>query len=394
MQEAVAFHRLTFVSERDGVTVGRPDIESYAVLPEDGARLLRVLADGMPVPAATEWYEVTFGESVDMDDFLATMTDLGFVRGPGEVGEEDVTASPVRLQALGKALFSPFAWICYALLVAGAAFMIVHAPELRPRPGIVFFVSYLVVVQVVVMIFGMLAGTILHEWFHLIAGRRRGLPSRMSARVAFLPLGVFETEIVGLLSLPRRQRYVPFIAGMVADLVLFSSLTLAAAALRGGPHWLWQMLLAIAYVNLIRLGFQLLLFMRTDPYHVLTTALGCVDLPGAARAYVRQKIGRKPSSRPLADEDAWTPRDKAAAPWFTLMSATGVALVATILAFGFIPVAVEFFTRLGGGFIHHPVTSAHFWDSAAVVAVLIVDTAIGSVIVRLGRKLIRPGRPA
>lgn len=385
MQETLAFHRLTFAPERDGIMVGRQDIESYAVLPEDGARLLRVLADGMPVAAAADWYESTFGESVDMGDFVATITDLGFVRRPGE---DEAKTPPVRLQGLGRALFSPFAWVCYALLAAATVFVTVRSPELRPKPGNVFFVSYLVVVQLVVMVLGMLVGTLFHEWFHAMAGRRRGLPSRIVARVVVQPLGVFETELNGLLSLPRRQRYVPFFAGMVADVVFFCGLTLAAAGLRSGPHWLWQMLLAVAYVNLLRPAWQLCLFMRTDPYYALITALGCVDLTGAARAYLRHKIGRKRSSAPGAD-DAWTPREKAFAPWFTLMNVIGVGLLAAILVFGFVPVAVGFFRRLAGGFIHYPVTSPHFWDSAAVVAVLIVDTVIGSMMVQLARRLLR-----
>jgi len=404
MQETLTFHRLTFAPERDGIMVGRPDIESYAVLPEDGARLLRVLADGMPVAAAADWYKSTFGESVDMGDFVAALTDLGFVRRQGE-GEAE--ASPVKLQALGRALFSPFAWVCYALLAAATVFVTVRSPELRPAPGNVFFVSYLVVVQLVVMVLGVLVGTLFHEWFHAMAGRRRGLPSRITVRMIFQPIGVFETELNGLLGLPRRQRYVPFLAGMVADMVFFSGLTLAAAGLRSGPHWLWQMLLAVAYVNLLRPAWQLALFMRTDPYYALITALGCVDLTGATRDYLRHKIGRhkigplevgpretggKRSSVPGAAGDAWTPREKALAPWFTLLNVIGVSLLTAIMAFGFVPVAVGFFRRVAGGFIHYPVTSPHFWDSVAVVAVLIVDTVIGSMIVRLARRLLHAVR--
>jgi hypothetical protein len=389
MQEALAFHHLTFAPERDGITVGRPDIESYAVLPDDGARLLRVLVDGMPVTAAADWYQSTFGEPVDIADFVTTMTDLGFVRRPGE---DEPKASPVRLQALGRVMFSPFAWVCYALAAAATVFVTVRSPELRPQPQNVFFASYLIAVQLGVMVFGILAGTLFHEWFHVMAGRRRGLPSRIMVRMIFLPIGAFETELNGLLSLPRRQRYVPILAGIVADVVFFCALTLAAAGLRSGPHWLWQLLLAVAYVNLLRLGWQLCLFMRTDLYYALITALGCVDLTGAARAYLRHRTGRKRSSGPHADDDAWTPREKAAAPWFTLLNVVGVTALAAILVFGFVPVAVEFFERLAGGFIHHPVTSPHFWDSAAVVVVLIVDTVVGSLIVQLTRRLLGTGR--
>lgn len=390
MQDApLAFHPLTFVPERDGVMVGRPDIESYAVLPEDGARLLRVLTDGTPVTAAADWYESTFGELIDMDDFVATLTDLGFVRRPGE---EETKTPPVRLQVLGKALFSPVAWVCYALAVVATVILIVRSPELRPRWENVFFVPYLIAVQMVVMLFGTMSGTVLHEWFHVMAGRKRGLPSRVGISDRGLIVAVLETNLKGLLSLPRRQRYVPFIAGIVADVTYFCGLTLAAAALRNGPHWLWQMLLALAYINLLRVAGQLCLFMRTDPYYVLTTALGCTDLAGAASAYLRNKLGWKRSWRLRTDDNAWTPRDMAMAPWFTLLNAVGIVLLAIIAAFGAIPLAIEFFRRLAVGFSHYGVTSLRFWDSAAVLAILILSLIGGSKATEVVEGMLRAGR--
>jgi hypothetical protein len=48
------FHPLTFVEERDGVLVGRADIESYAVLPTDGVALLNQLSGGVSAEDAAE----------------------------------------------------------------------------------------------------------------------------------------------------------------------------------------------------------------------------------------------------------------------------------------------------------------------------------------------------
>ena len=81
---SLAFHPLTFVADHDGVLVGRPDTDSYVLLPDDGAQLLRHLADGMPVAEAVDWYRVTYAETVDIADFLTAVRELGFVRQPGE----------------------------------------------------------------------------------------------------------------------------------------------------------------------------------------------------------------------------------------------------------------------------------------------------------------------
>lgn len=53
----VRLHKLTMIPEDDGVMVGRPDIASYAVFPEEGAQALRMLDSCVPVSDVTTWYE-------------------------------------------------------------------------------------------------------------------------------------------------------------------------------------------------------------------------------------------------------------------------------------------------------------------------------------------------
>jgi hypothetical protein len=371
MQETrLAFHRLTYVPERDDVMVGRPETESYVVLPDDGAQLLRQLADGMPVAAAADWYRERFGEPIDIGDFVETLIDLGFVRGAGEAEAE---SRPVKLQALGRAMFSPVAWVCYAFLAAATVFAVVHYPVLRPQPRNVFFVPYLIVVQIVLLV-AQTPGLFLHEWFHVMAGRRRGVPARLGVgrRLFFV---VFETELNGLLSLPRRQRYLPFAAGMVADVLFFCGLTLAAAALQDGPGWLWRLLLAIAYVSVLRLAWQLCLFLRTDPYYVLSTALGCVNLAEAASAYLRGKINWRRTAGPRPDDDVWSPRDQAMAPWYALLNVCGTAALMAVLLTGVIPVVVEFVRRLADGLAHRSVAGP-FWDAAVTLAIAVLQVGV------------------
>src|SRR5690348_9723662 len=178
------FHPLTYVEEHDGITVGRPDAESYATLPEDGAALLRRLSEGMPVPEAADWYRTEFGEPIDMEDFVAALHELGFIR---EAGESPAVAREVRFQRLGRAVFSPLAWAGYAVLVAVALVLMAARPHLRPHAENVFFTSSLVAVQLV-LTFSQIPALLLHEGYHVLAGRRLGLPSKLSVgrRLYFL----------------------------------------------------------------------------------------------------------------------------------------------------------------------------------------------------------------
>ncbi|HET9897919.1 MAG TPA: hypothetical protein VFQ44_23565 [Streptosporangiaceae bacterium] len=113
------------------VVVGRAETGSYAVLPKDGADLLRRLSSGMTAAKAAAWYEQSFGEPVDIDDFLESMKELGFIQPPGAAQASSTQASP-RFRWLGKALFSVPAWCVYAAAVIGTVIELVAHPDLRP----------------------------------------------------------------------------------------------------------------------------------------------------------------------------------------------------------------------------------------------------------------------
>ncbi len=362
-EPSVQFHPLSFIPEPadNEVLVGRPDTESFAVFAADDAALLQRMWAGLPPDQAAAWYEQTYGQAVDMPDFLGTLDELGFLR---QAGEEITAIGPVRFQRLGRIVFSPAAGCGLLVIFACWVVVIARHPELAPNPRQVFFTGSVVLVQLLV-VFGQLPWIGLHEASHVLAGLRLGLPSRLGlgTRLYFV---VFETRMNGLLTVPRRQRYVPILAGVLVDLFVISALGLLAFAAEGpgGTEPLaGRLALAIAFPILVRLAYQLLLFLRTDVYFVVATALGCHDLHAAARAVIRNRIWRV-LRRPerLVDEDQWTGRDRRMARWYaplflvgaTVMIAIGVLVVGPILVhIGFL-VWQGLTSRPGG---------AHFWDS-------------------------------
>ncbi|GAB7185261.1 hypothetical protein ATKI12_5092 [Kitasatospora sp. Ki12] len=362
----LAFHPLTFVTERDGTLVGRPDTGSFALLPEDGAALLRRLADGMPPAEAAAWYEAVYGEPVDLADFIETMRDLGFVHEPGAAAEP----VPVRLQAWGRAMFSPLAWGCYALITALAIAAMIHEPRLQPHTRNLFFVPSLVAVEVTLAALQMPL-MLWHEGWHVLAGRRLGLPTGLGVgrRLYFV---VFETRLNALFGVRPAQRYLPFLAGMLGEVVLFGALTLAAAAdLATGPSWAGRLALAVAYVILPRLAWQFLIFLRTDLYYVLATALGCADLHEVGSAYLRHRLGRGGWA-----EDRWTARERALAPWYALLTAIGTAVLLVTAVFTVVLPAVTFARRLADGIAHRSLGDGRLWDAAVALLVIVVQVVV------------------
>jgi tetratricopeptide (TPR) repeat protein len=148
----VRLHPLTMVPEDGGVMVGRPDTGSYALFPEAGAELVRQLGTGVPMAAAVGWYERTSESLLDVDDFVATLEELGFLR---DGNEDPAPAGPVRWQRLGLMVFSGPAVMSYLAIVVAALVAMRREQWLRPSYRNLFFTSHLSLIPVVLMAIGM-----------------------------------------------------------------------------------------------------------------------------------------------------------------------------------------------------------------------------------------------
>ena len=384
LERPVALHPLTFLDEGDEVTVGRSDIDSYCVLPADGAALLRELASGTAPRPAAAWYEATYGQSVDIAEFLEAMDEMGFVAAPGE---QVPVSRPVRWQRLGRAVFSPVALLGYgALLIAAIVTMIQHH-DLAPQYHNLFFSPYVTVVVMVVFV-GQFPFILLHESFHALAGRRLGLRSRMGIgrRLYFV---VIETSLDGLVAVPRRKRYLPMLAGMLVDLVSVAVLTLVAALLRGpdgAEPVIGGVCLAMAFANLLRFVWQFYFYLQTDLYHVVVTVFGCVDLQKTARRMIANRVNRVLGRRGrLIDETTWHPTDRAVARWYSWLLVIGYGFsIGTLLLAG-VPATYHMFSVVLGR-LFSGAGLAGVTDSVAFLVVNVVQFAV------LGYLLLRQRR--
>ncbi|MFD1540816.1 hypothetical protein [Nonomuraea guangzhouensis] len=382
---AVAFHELSFVPEGDEVVVGRVDADSYAVLPADGAALLREMTRGVPPERAARWYEDTYGEPVDIEEFLETLHELGFVRT--SVAPEQAGTGRLPLRGLGRAVFSPLAWIGYAAVFALAVLAVVGDPALAPSPGHIFFTDSLLVVQLGIT-FGQLPLIFLHEAFHTLAGRRLGLHSRLGVSNRYLYI-VFETRMNGLLSVPRAKRYLPFLAGMACDVVVFAILELVADATRqpdGDFSLIGRIALAFAYTVVMRFAWQFQLYMRTDLYYVFATALNCHDLHEASTALLRNRIWRLLGrTRRLVDEQQWTEHDRRVGRWYGPFIVLGVTVMLLIAVLGSVPVVVQYVQTAAHGMRQGPLHPA-FWDGVLGLALVAIAFVLPACLARRKRR--------
>lgn len=378
---AIALYPLSFVQEGDQVIIGRPDIDSFAVFPADAAAVVQRLSAGTDPASAAIWYQDTYGEPADIDDFIETLRELGFIRAGAADPAEVPAQAPVRWQRLGAALFSAPALVLYGAAVVAACALMLRVPALRPAPSKVFFTRSLIVITLTTTA-AQLAGILWHEWFHILAGRGLGLPSKLSVgrRLNFV---VIQTTMTGLMGVPSRKRIVPFLAGLIADALQISLLTALAEAFRlaHGPVLGSQIAVSLVYVTILRMLWQALILMETDLYHVFASAVRCPDLHQMTRTYLWSHLARL-RGRPARDftGDGWASRDLKAVRWYAPFVVVGSLAVLGLVAAGSIPVLAGFATHVYHGVVTRDFASSRFWDSLVTGAAFTAQFALLAVV--------------
>lgn len=348
----LSLYPLTYLDEGEEVTVGCAETDSYVVLPPDGAGLLRKLGSGATLDQAAAWYQVEFGETVNISEFAEALAELEFLR-PADAAEPG-SPKPVRWQRLGKAVFSPISGLCMAALVVAWVVAMVRSPDLLPENHNIFFTKYISIIELVTFL-GQFPLLLLHESFHALAGRRLGLKSSLSIgrRLYYV---VFLTNLDGLVTVPRRKRYLPMLAGILADVLVTATLTLIAGATRSPSGALTtggMICLALAYTTVLRLLWQLYFYLETDLYYVAVTVLGCVDLQKTARKILRNRwntLRRRPEA--LIDPETFHPRDREIGRWYSWLVLGGWVLSLALIPIIMIPIAYRVMTTVFERLIH------------------------------------------
>lgn len=316
----LTFLPLSVVLDGEEFLVGHQASGTFVAMPEAGVRLLRELQGGLTVAEAGARLAAQ-GLEVDALDFAEAMVAVGFAHLGGGPVEPVVRQEPPRVAVL---LFSRPAWAFYAVALTYCLGVFLLRPAYWPAMTD-FFVLESPGLSLAIMLplsYGLLA---IHELFHGLAGRAAGVPVhfRVSRRL-FLP--VLETDLSALLSLPRRQRYGPYLAGMAWDtLVLAACLTLGLVQDAGFVRLAVPGLPAgIALLAVTQLVWQGMLFLRTDLYAVMVTLLGCRNLYRIT--YLRLKgICFRLSAAESAEMADAAERDLTVSRWFAGLYAIGVA---------------------------------------------------------------------
>ena len=282
---------------RDGndYVIGRHGARSYLAVSEVALDVVMLLNRGVAVAEVKEQLARLHGvECVSIAPLLEQLLGAGLVRAiDGEVIDRQGQGCPVRPPVLTRARVSPLfgrsAMTVYALVLGGGLAALTDARGLPHFQSLIADRS----IGMVLLSFALVAlMTAKHEFAHIAAAKFLGVDARwrFGHRLMF---PVIETDLSDLWTIEPKRRYLAYGAGMFSDLLAGAvALMLASAnahgwiALGAEVHRACDITMLVALVAVVWQGN---VFLRTDGYYMLATALGCRNLAGDAKAYLRDR---------------------------------------------------------------------------------------------------------
>jgi len=391
-----ALRRLTVVQDGDEYVIGRSDLDLYVAVPRPGVVLIEALRDGSSLVEASQQASDAAGEEVDATDFLTGLAEAGMLDDPDDAGAPAAGIGWVERipRAAVKPLFGRIAWTFYVAAAVTVILLLLLRPDLRPIFDDVWFLTDPIwSVLAIFVISGIV--TMGHECWHWLAGRAIGVPARfrVSRRGIFV---VFESDLSQLVTLPRRARYSPLLAGLAFDVVVLAAALLLRLGFReevfGYPPAFDRFLGALVFRQLVVLIWQLSgVAFRADSYAVLANVLGCHNLYRATSLTLKYRLRRLNSTE--AEELAgMSRRDRSVASWFWLVYLAGGFAMFTVLVTYLAPFAFGMIVWIGPNITGLGVGTVAFWQSLTLAILLVAQFAVIPLIARQERRQGR--RPA
>ena len=292
---------LSIQQDGDVYVVGTVDLGEFYQFPEQGLAILKMLQSGDTPAEISARLTDEASDPVDVDDFVDQLTDIGFIyrEDPGQaVAVRPETAAPIANRTfnvdprLARALFSLPVVACCSTIVLYAILVATANPALRLNIDALYTDTNRTLLLVTVLGLSLIQ-TVAHELGHMLAAARHGIKCRYGIGTRMWTI-VAESDLTGILSLPRAKRYFPMLAGLLVDILSLSLLTiLLDALLRFGVGGFTVQVVQVMMLEIaIAMAWQFNVFVKTDIYFVICNYFSYPDLDLDARAYLRHLLHR------------------------------------------------------------------------------------------------------
>lgn len=322
-------HELHIRQDGEDYYVGRVDTGEFVLLPDVGARAIRLLREGLPIDEAAS----RLGEEVDLVDFAGELVRLGYVAAvDGRALPDHPPGKPtlawLRPEHVRWLLRPAVGLAMLALLLAGVI-AVVHRPGLLPDYHDLVWSEHTGLVLVVNAVAGW-SLVFLHELAHLTTARAAGVSGRMtlSTRLQFL---VMQTDVSGIWSAARPVRMIVYLSGVALELSIAAT-GLIVLSFSAPPAAVDLVLSLVIVIIAAALPFEAMVFMRTDLYFVLQDLSRCPNLYAQGASYVRYWLWRIVRRRRPDPTLAWTRRERQAVRWYAALLLVGTVCCLSVFA--------------------------------------------------------------
>ncbi|UCE38581.1 MAG: radical SAM protein [Thermoplasmata archaeon] len=361
---------LVMTQQDDGYIVGREEIGSYALFPEEGVETIRLLQYTSSISKVQNQLKNKYHEEIDVQGFVRELAKGGLVKSINEQVIETPAEEKVRSvfnnisQKRVKWLFSIPAAVFFLFIIAIGLWIILLNPIYYPSYTDFFISQRYTIIGLTTIIVSFVL-MIKHELAHLFAARAYGAKSRIriSNRLIYI---VMETDLSNLWLLPKRKRMVAYLAGMMSDLLLISILLILLYLHDGGGYeyiaestgvsiflgfdaligsvYFYKIAKLIIFLSFIMIAFQFMFYMRTDVYYIVAHSLDCKNLYNDARTLIKnttRRLVRKPIT-PL--EEGIPDREMKVIRGYAVLHFVGVALVILLMIYIMLPLLWVLYT--------------------------------------------------
>lgn len=343
--------------EGDEAIIGRAETGTFLALPLEAVELLDELAKGKSIGQVQAEHRLKTGETPDLEDLLSYLDERGFLAGEARESAGPPPGRPPSRrfhftgfpENVARKIFSLPMLIGAGLLILAAILAAIEEPALRPSWKSLLFDRDVTLMTTLLMLSGLVL-TFFHEMGHLVAARARGVSCSLGIGNR-LWIVVAETDMTGVWALPKKERYLPILAGPLVDAVSGSFLILILFAELHGwlalPPVLATLFRALATVYLLRILWQCYFFVRTDFYYVYTMTFGCRNLLKDTQDFLKNRwadlLGRV---RP-ADQSHIPAREMKAVKAYSGFWLLGRALALLMFATVIMPLVVRYLVSVG-----------------------------------------------
>lgn len=380
--------------EGDEVVIGRPETGVFLALPAEAIEILDDLAAGRSVEAAQVNFERAHHETPDVVDLLTFLESKGFVRKRGEPAPGPGSApspkrsSPANVryhfasipETVARQVFGPPAILFYLLIIAAASLLLVRDPTLIPDGRSLYFLQHRTAKVLILFAFSLLS-IFVHEFCHLLAARAAGVKSRIGIGNRLWIL-VAETDLTGLWAVPRKQRYLPILAGPISDGVFGSLIVfLLYARLQGHLPLSFstvEMLRACLLLYLVRLIWQFFFFVRTDVYYIVALFFGCKNLMKDTQRFLRNRLAYLFRGRSIEDQSRVPPAEMRVVKAYSILWVLGRGFAFFSLFFVSFPALSGYLRDLVHALAHGAGSDPYaFVDTLVVNLLNLIPLALG-----------------